>query len=129
MQWDQTLNGGFSTGSPWLPVNPNYKEINAKEEINDPDSIYSFYQKALHLRESEEALFAGQFEAISTKGDLIAYSRTYEGKTIHVLINLGKKRRKIPSALNHRGKEILLSTYSDSNPSPYLRPYEGILFR
>src|SRR5699024_9168826 len=67
MQWDDTANAGFSTGTPWIAVNPNYKEINAKEQLARPDSVFHYYQKLIALRrasEDSELIVYGTYELI-----------------------------------------------------------------
>lgn len=83
MQWDDSFNAGFTTGTPWLDVNPNYKEINAKSQMNDPDSIFSYYKKLIALRKEYPVFVEGDFELVYPENNqLFSYTRTFEGKTL-----------------------------------------------
>src|SRR5699024_955625 len=76
MQWDATKNAGFSSGIPWLKVNPNYTDINVEAQINDPNSIYHFYKKLIKIRNEHEVLMYGNYELILEEHDQIyAYTR------------------------------------------------------
>ena len=64
MQWDDSKNGGFTDGTPWIEVNPNYLEINAKKEISDADSIYNYYKKLIKLRKENMVFTQGEFQLL-----------------------------------------------------------------
>lgn len=64
MQWDDSENAGFTTGTPWFAVNPNYKTINAAAQVEDPDSIYNYYRKLIELRKEEEVIVYGTFDGL-----------------------------------------------------------------
>src|SRR5699024_5776769 len=77
MQWDDSENAGFTTGTPWLKVNPNYREINAASQVNDPDSVFSFYRRLIALRKEYAAFVDGEFELLYAEDpDIFAYTRT-----------------------------------------------------
>lgn len=90
-QWSRDINGGFTTGKPWLKVNENYKEINAENQVEDDDSVFDFYKKLINLRKSEEykqALVYGEFEsALEEYDNLFAFYRNGECKKLMVLAN------------------------------------------
>ncbi|MCQ2501699.1 MAG: alpha-glucosidase, partial [Lachnospiraceae bacterium] len=76
MQWDDTENAGFSTGKPWLHVNPNYKEINVKEALADPDSVFYYYQKLIRLRKESDLIVYGAYALLEKDHpDLYVYTR------------------------------------------------------
>jgi len=64
MQWDDSENAGFTTGKPWINVNPNYKTINAKAQMNDPDSVFSYYKKLIALRKQYDVVAYGRYQLI-----------------------------------------------------------------
>ncbi len=93
MQWDASENAGFTTGTPWLKVNPNYKEINVKEQLADDDSVLSYYKKLVALRKCEQykdVLTYGRFAPLYEKeSDIFAYKRTLDGQSVIILANFG----------------------------------------
>ncbi|KAM9903554.1 hypothetical protein OXX69_007892 [Metschnikowia pulcherrima] len=93
VQWDDSENGGFSTGKPWMRVNDNYKEVNAASQVNDPESLYSFYKKALHVRkEYKDALIYGKLEILDADNEQVfSFYKKYEGETAYVVLNFTKE--------------------------------------
>jgi len=78
VQWDDTENAGFTTGKPWISVNPNYTQINAKAETADPDSIFHYYKKLIALRKEHPIIVYGKYELLlPDSSDLFVYTRTY----------------------------------------------------
>lgn len=89
MQWTDGENAGFTTGTPWFKVNPRYKEINVEEALNDPDSVFYYYQKLIQLRHQEEILTEGSYRLLLPEDEaLFVYEREYEGKRWLVAANL-----------------------------------------
>ena len=97
MQWDNTENAGFTSGKPWLKVNPNYKTLNVKEQLSDEDSVLSYYKKLLALRKSEdwkEVFTYGNFIPLfENEADIFAYERKLDKKSAIVLANFGKEEK------------------------------------
>jgi oligo-1,6-glucosidase len=95
MQWSDEKHGGFTTGTPWLAVNPNYKEINAEAERKDPDSVFSYYKKLLALRKSEEwkdVIVYGKYHLLAPEDEQVfAYIRYTKKQKILVICNLSKE--------------------------------------
>ncbi|WP_270788984.1 glycoside hydrolase family 13 protein [Enterococcus diestrammenae] len=87
MQWDATKEAGFTTGTPWLAVNPNYREINVAAALADPNSIFYTYQQLIKLRKEHPLMIWGDFELLSTPPTIFAYLRRYEGETWLVVGN------------------------------------------
>jgi oligo-1,6-glucosidase len=89
MQWDNSSSAGFTTGTkPWLAVNPNYKEINAKEELSNPDSVYHYYQKIIALRSKSPALVYGDYKDLDpTNPTIFTYTRTLGAEKYLVVLN------------------------------------------
>ncbi|MEK3701700.1 alpha-glucosidase [Paenibacillus sp. FSL R10-2199] len=88
MQWDATRNAGFTTGEPWLPVHPNYKEINMEANLKDPDSVFHCYRKLIELRKNNPIVVWGDFELVTGVPDQVfMYFRRYEGQTWLVTAN------------------------------------------
>ena len=130
MQWDDSLNAGFTTGTPWLDVNPNYKEINAKSQMEEPNSIFSYYKNLIALRKEYPVFVEGDFELVFPENNqLFSYTRTFEGKTLWVLCNFygDEVSIEIPKELKGE-KKLLISNYQDVNSENVLRPYEARMY-
>jgi oligo-1,6-glucosidase len=92
MQWDESVNGGFTTGpKAWLTVNPNYKEINARQAVADPNSIYNYFKKMIELRKKTPALIYGDYKDLDPQNPTIfAYTRVMGADKYLVVLNLSK---------------------------------------
>ncbi len=114
MQWSDTLHAGFTTGTPWLNVNPNYTRINAAAQQNDPDSVRSFYKKLIALRKNpdyKETIVYGSLEPVwREQHNLMAYYRTGD-KTLLVIGNYQREYQKITLPTPY--KKILINNYAD----------------
>ena len=129
MQWDDTENAGFTTGTPWIKVNPNYIEINAKNQVNDPDSIFSCYKKLVQFRKEYPVFVDGRFELLLEKDEnIFAYERKNEEQTLLVVCNFYGKTLKMPLKDKWGNMELLLGNYSDMTEPEVLRPYEGRIY-
>ena len=93
MQWDNSPNGGFTTGAkPWLAVNPNYKDINAAQEQGDPNSIYSYYARMAKFREKTPALIYGDFKDLDPQNAAIfAYTRILGEEKYLIVLNFSNR--------------------------------------
>lgn len=129
MQWTAELNGGFSAGTPWIGVNPNYKMINAKNQVNNDDSIFFHYKKLIRLRRENDVIVYGDFELLFPNDEnIFAYTRTLGMHKLVVICNFYGKNTpyKLPYELNGK-KAWELSNYDDCWEN-LLRPYEGIMY-
>lgn len=130
MQWDATAQGGFTTGEPWISVNPNTATINAQAQVEDKDSIFAHYQALIRLRHTYDVFAQGDFTPLTPDHPaVLAYQRKYQGQELICVSNFYRKECmwKAPVALD--GYQVLLSNYSDSEPKAQwtLRPYESVL--
>ena len=111
MQWDDSPNGGFTSGKPWLKVNPNYPSVNVACQESKPDSVLNYYKKLISLRKSEnyrELFTYGDFVPAYEREDLIfAYRRVLEEKEVLVIANFDAKTRTLENI--PQGKQVLLS--------------------
>ena len=86
MQWDDSANAGFTEGTPWIAVNPNHKEINAKAETADPDSVFHYYKKLIALRKQNPIMVYGKYEPLVPESEeLFVYTRTLEEEKLLVV--------------------------------------------
>src|SRR5699024_4940980 len=115
MQWNQSENAGFTSGNPWMKVNPNYKTINVEESLVDGESIYHYYKRLIQLRKEYEVLIYGNYELILPNHETVfAYIRTLNDNKIVVLANLFEEETSVvlPEEMQEAEMNILISNYS-----------------
>lgn len=125
MQWTDGPNAGFSTATPWLAINPNYKEVNAEKELADSDSVYPYYQKLIGLRDKYPLLRTGSFTLLEPDNErTFCYTRDSE-KDGHMLVECNFTEEEQPEVVPDafKGAEVLLANYD--KPEGVLRPYEA----
>ena len=93
MQWDNSKNAGFSTGQPWLAVNPNYQAINVQEALANPDSIFYTYQNLVQIRKENSWLIRADFELLETTDKVFAYIRKDGDRRFLVVANLSNEEQ------------------------------------
>ena len=116
MQWSDAAHAGFTTGTPWLRVNPNYSTINAAAEQKDPDSVFHFYKKLIALRKDpayrETVVYGALKPYLKEQRNLMAYYRRGE-KTLLVMGNFQREEQEV--ALPAACKRVLLNNYPDAD--------------
>jgi oligo-1,6-glucosidase len=135
VQWNSSEHAGFTTGSPWLTVNPNYEDINVEKALADRNSLFYYYQKLIQLRKEEETLVHGSYGLLLEEDEEVyAYTRTREGETILVVCNFTaeKQERSLPGTI--AGKEIGLLISNEKEDLHDLKqftlqPYEAFMYR
>ena len=136
VQWNEEINGGFTTGTSWIPVAKSYVDINAKKALEDKDSIFYHYKKLISLRKEYDVISKGNIEMIlQDNNKVLAYVRNYENKKALVLNNFYGEEVKIniENQLidNCKNVDILISNYKDSSELKeeiILSPYESIVY-
>lgn len=131
MQWDSSENAGFSSGKPWLNVNPNYNNINVKKQWNDPDSLLSFYKELIALRKNplyrETIVYGGLIPYLEDRHNLMAYFRKGE-RTLLVAGNFQKKSQDIQ--LPQKCQKVLLNNYPNADITDrvlHLKDYQAVI--
>lgn len=125
MQWDDSQNAGFTTGTPWINVNPNYKTINAAAQVNDPNSIYNFYKQLIALRHAHDIIVYGEMDLLYEDAhDLFAYTRSYNDEKITVLANWSD--HEVTYDLTPEG-DLLITNDEDVTPHT-LKPYQAVAY-
>ncbi|MGH1527066.1 alpha-amylase family glycosyl hydrolase [Leifsonia sp. L25] len=132
MQWTPDANAGFTTGTPWIPANPNAAEINAEAEVDDPDSVFAHYRALIDLRHRSEVVATGDYELqLPEHPQIFAYSRSLGGRSLLVLANLtGSVATFDPAALpGWEGAEVLLQGRGAETQaaSGALQPWEALV--
>lgn len=136
VQWDDSDHAGFTSGTPWINVAANYKEINAENALNEKNSIFYHYQQLIQLRKEYDIITYGDYELILEEDDQIfAYIRNWENEKLLVINNFyGKEGAfQLPAAIHTEGYagKLLISNYPDSSQdyrNISLRPYESVVY-
>lgn len=135
MQWDDSLNAGFSKSNPWIHVNPNYKYINVKEQLEDDDSILNFYKKMIKVKKSSECLIYGKYNLIlEDDTNIFAYERILNDEKFLVICNLKSESSNYKyEKLTLKYENLILSNYNvdahkDLNNFE-LKPWEARLYK
>ncbi|MDU1499084.1 MAG: alpha-glucosidase [Staphylococcus epidermidis] len=128
MQWNNSINGGFTTGKPWFHVNPNYTEINVKQQLNDKFSILSYYKALIQLKKSDLIYTYGKFSMVDAENEQIfAYTRSFKNNTVLIVANLTNEvsELNLPFELDISSVDIKLHNYhlNDINLD-HIKPYE-----
>jgi alpha-glucosidase len=124
MPWDRSAHAGFTSGEPWLPLNPDWPTRNVAAESGDPDSMLSLYRELLRLRRAHRALSIGSLQLVEAEGDVLAYERREGDERIMIALNLGAE----PHIVDLPAGELLLTTGGDYAPGR-LGPNQGVMLR
>jgi len=133
MQWDDSPNAGFTTGTPWLPVNPNYRQINVAEAVDDPNSIFHYFRRVIALRHTDPVVAYGDFTMLIPDDELVyAYTRALDGVSLLVVANFSDTT--VPADVPERGawaaSQLVLANYPvDAGADLELRPWECRVYR
>ncbi|PCF84982.1 alpha-glucosidase [Staphylococcus intermedius] len=126
MQWDASDNAGFTTGTPWFPVNPNYVDINVAQQQKDPNSILNFYKDLIRLKKSDDIYTYGQFDLVDAdNAQLFAYTRRLDGRTVVIIGNLSDEVATLNTDLALSEGEVLLHNDEGAVDFNAIRPYEA----
>lgn len=129
-QWKDSINAGFTTGTPWLKINPNYKTVNAADEDKEASSPLTYFKKLVQLRKENPVLVYGSYTLLDKNNpNVYAYTRELNGKKILILLNF-----KSTAATTHIGMDLskaklLLDNYAHPSKSTTLQPYEAAVYQ
>lgn len=129
MQWSDAENAGFTTGKPWLKVNPNYKEINAAQQRGDADSVFGCYKELIRLRKEYPVLIDGTFQMLLREDEnIFAYIR--EDADYQLLVICNFYGQTVRCSLEEPGGsyQLLISNYQETNHGMILQPYEARMY-
>lgn len=153
MQWDDSAYAGFMDADaavgPWISVNPNHDAINAAAEVNDPDSVYAFYQRLIALRHENPVVAAGDWELVDADSEQVyAFTRTLGGERLLVMVNMTADETAVPAEsaallpADPTADAVVIGTYDAPAGDGYdaahavaslkagtLAPWEGIVVR
>ena len=133
-QWNDEENAGFTTGTPWIMVNPNYKEINAREQMVRADSVFNYYKKLIRMRKENEIIVYGSYDLLLPDDpELYVYTRTLGDEKLLVICNFYGNTREfeLPEGWNPDRMELMIGNYEkrDTARTLEIRPYEAVVFR
>ncbi len=134
-QWDTTRNAGFTTGHPWLKVNPNYKTINVATEEQNPNSVLNYFKKIIRLRKKNLVLIYGKYTLLDKENpDVYAYTRVLNGEKVLVLLNFTTHKAQAKLSFDMNKAKVLIDNYPSLPSSGMikdfeLRPYEAVVFK
>ena len=137
VQWDATENAGFTTGEPWIAVNPNYPEINAAEQHDNPSSVFHYYRSLITLRHAEPAVALGDFTMLMPDDDdVYAFLRRHGQTELLVLGNFSPEPRPvlISDTAAWTGAQLVLcnidsGAVTGTSSLPELQPWEARVYR
>jgi oligo-1,6-glucosidase len=131
-QWDGSANAGFTSGTPWIAVNPNYKTINAEGEEKDPNSCLHYFRKLVALRKNNPVLVYGRYHLLDKNNPKIyAYTREGNGRKFLILLNFSPDKAQPHLDISLTGAKLLLSNDPriQGNPTLELNPYEACIYQ
>lgn len=133
MQWNAGPNAGFTTGTPWIRINPNYKEINAEASMSDPDSVFRYYQRLIALRKQNPVMVYGDYQLLLQDHEQIyAYTRTLGEVIWLIALNFSEAAAILEFDDRYSGmkRELIIGNYPEDGMEPeQLRPYEARVYR
>ncbi len=132
MQWDDSENAGFTTGNPWIVVNPNYKTINAKAALADKNSIFYYYQKLIALRKEEPLIVYGHYALLEPENEsLYVYTRSLDEQKLLVICNFTKDAVEYQVPDEFAGAQTLIGNYDrdKADGTIELKPYEALVLK
>ena len=127
MQWSDEANAGFTTGKSWMPINENYKTINAKAAMQDTDSVFYYYRRLINLRKGYDVFRDGWFQLIDPENEKVfAYTRDTDHAHMLVVCNFSAEEVSFVCPQNFRNAQKLIANYSGDQDT--LRPYEAYIY-
>ncbi|NGM82759.1 alpha-glucosidase [Paenibacillus sp. 7124] len=136
MQWSSETQAGFTTGTPWLAVNPNYTEINVENALADPDSIFHYYKRLIELRKEHDIIVYGEYKIVAEENERVyAYQRALGSERLLVILNFfGESASfELPAEIGISEPELLIGNYdvdrAEDVRSLELRPYEARVYK
>lgn len=128
MQWTNEVNGGFTEGTPWFPVNPNYKTINVAQQSEDSDSVLNFYKRLIKLKKSDDIYTYGEFNLIDDENEnIFAYTRKLNNKTVLVAGNLTDHVASLNLPFEVEAFQIKLHNYKNDLDITNMKPFEAFV--
>lgn len=136
VQWDDSPQAGFTRGEPWIRINPNYKEINVRQALAEPNSIFYYYQRLIRLRREHPVMVYGAYHLLlPDHPQIYTFTRTLESERLLAIFNFSRETPvfDLPAGVDFSGAELLISNYAVDTGQGLqqvgLRPYEARVYR
>jgi oligo-1,6-glucosidase len=128
-QWNASTNAGFTNGTPWIKVNPNYKTLNAAAQEKDPNSCLNYFRKMTKLRKENEVLIYGKFTLLDKENpDVFTYTREFNNRRFLVMLNFKDKEATANTGIDLSKATVLINNYPTASTNGSLKPYEAVIF-
>lgn len=128
-QWDDTTNAGFTSGTPWLKVNPNYQSINVAAQDKDENSPLNYFRRLIKFRKENPVLVYGKYSLLDKENpNVYSYTREMDGKKLLVLLNFKSFESTAATGLDLSKAKVVVGNYPTPSTSEKLRPYEAVIF-
>lgn len=129
-QWNSSANAGFTSGIPWLKINPNYTTVNVATEEKDSLSCLNYFRRLIKIRKENLVLVYGKYQLLDKDNpNIYAYTRELQGKKLLVLLNFTNKPSAVNTGLSMANAKLLIDNYGNASPSTSLRPYEASIYQ
>ncbi len=129
IQWDKSMNAGFSNGEPWIGINPNYETVNVAAEESDPDSCLHYFRKMIKLRKENMVLIYGDYHLLDKDNpDTYTYTRTLHEKQVLVMLNFTDRMASANTGIDLTKATIVCGNYPGRSGDAKLRPYEAVIY-
>lgn len=135
MQWDDSENAGFTSGTPWIKLNPNYKHINVKVQLKEPDSIFNYYKELINIRKENQIVIYGTYDLIlEDNKELYAYTRTLGEERLLIICNFTDtiSNFNLPEDIKYNSQKLIVGNYKIYGKvnieSIELKPYEARVY-
>jgi len=129
-QWDATPNAGFTTGQPWINVNPDYTNVNEAAQTADPRSVLNYFRKLTALRKENPVLVYGKYTLLDKNNPSVyAYTREGGGKKMLVLLNFSATDAKVKTGTSWSAATLVLGNYPTPSTGGKLRPFEAVIYQ
>ncbi len=132
MQWNDSENAGFTKGTPWIKISPDYKEINVEEQLKREDSVFHYYQKLIALRKNNPVIVYGKYELLLPQDeDIFMYKRSLKGEELLVICNFSDKERKLEIPEEFWNGKVMIANYREvkAGPEMNIKPYEAAVLK
>lgn len=132
MQWSDEANAGFSDAEPWIMVNPNFREINAENQVQRTDSVFSYYRELIKLRKSNPCIVYGRYELLMPEDrELYVYTRSLGDEKLLVVCNFSREGKEFRIPEEFEKSSVLIANYRDAEPgrTAVMRPFEAFVLR
>lgn len=128
-QWNSSEKAGFTTGNPWIKINPNYDKINVETEDKDQNSPLNYFRKLTKLRKENLVLVYGKYTLLDEPNESIyAYTREFNGKKLLIMLNFTDKEASANTGIDMSKAKVVLSNYENPSADGKLKPYEAVVY-